>query len=474
MPDAILRGLLQAAPNAGATFQNYGAVIPQGNDLVIPDATCANIAAINALTMREQIAIDANHYPEIADAMLRRIPAEFRDPDIPRPNQIHITEGYGRLTRLDTATLRLTAARTIAREREIIIDDLLPCLVGDFGARYVTAVESNVAQEGLISLTKILTLAGRYGVQRSRHLVSQSVMSGVLPHSLEVLGIVDALTRFPPLFLTMPIHYLGVSWHFQTTAMWRFPNVPTNGLSKHISVSLSPLSASPDAQGLFGLVGMNEAEIWRFLRFVTRGVNRLLSFVNDFREFCAGDLSVDLVRKCQAYGAIHLIFADLQGMGSATGAYNRISYATAALDKIANLRAQLNEYWNGQPTIEREAFKGLVTASQRDHLKILVGRRLRQMNYDHLAQVMEGVIDTCYQDVWDAYGNITEAELTARLWSQRNLRHGTYLIRQQFETVFFDSPGTVPDSLATVVFVLLMGLISDPREFLSFRPVIAP
>ena len=61
-----------------------------------------------------------------------------------------------------------------------------------------------------------------------------------------------------------------------------------------------------------------------------------------------------------------------------------------------------------------------------------------------------------------------------RLRSLRNLRHGTFLRRNQFEELFFDSEGAIPDTISTLPLLLVLGLLSAPKEFLDLRPTVLP
>lgn len=81
--------------------------------------------------------------------------------------------------------------------------------------------------------------------------------------------------------------------------------------------------------------------IFRLLRLVTAGVNRLMSFLNDPRNFLRDDGTVDFLKQIKAHSAVHLIFADTSALNYSTFAHNRISYAMSTLDKLSNLRASL-------------------------------------------------------------------------------------------------------------------------------------
>jgi hypothetical protein len=191
--------------------------------------------------------------------------------------------------------------------------------------------------------------------------------------------------------------------------------------------------------------------------------------VNDFRVFASADGYVDLLKKTQAYGAAFLLFADLQAMHTSTSAHHKISFAMSILDKLANLKCQIGRSANN----DQEAFKSFVSERHWQQLRTLIGGALRAMNYADLATKFEIVVDNCYRSVRSSLdmrnGNFDEEDqLLKTLLSQRNLRHGTFLMRNQFEKVFFETAGLVSDAVGVLAFVLVIGLISDPRAFLGF------
>ena len=206
------------------------------------------------------------------------------------------------------------------------------------------------------------------------------------------------------------------------------------------------------------------------LRFVTEGVNNLLSFLNDPRNFLHSDGTANFLKQIQAHSVVQLIFADVNALNYSTSAHNRISYAMSALDKFANLRANLG--MSG----ESEAMQGFAALSQRDHLKKLIASATAKFGYIDVGKSFGSMIDNSYGEIHGQLArqcgaeSSSEMERLNRIWMQRNVRHGTFLKREQFERLFFEADGTIAGSIGTLPFLLLVGFISDPKGFLSFRP----
>jgi hypothetical protein len=346
-------------------------------------------------------------------------------------------------------------------------------MTAKLGAKFVTAVSVSAGiQQAWISLAKVLLLIQRYSEKEALQRMRAGALDGVLPTSLDALAYVDALTRFTPLHLTLPVYREGCAWHFQREAMWMFPSAPEFGLNQQFMFDLSPLSEEVSFHGLRGLRDMSTQVIWRYLRFVTTGVNRLCRFLNDPRSFAQSDGSIDLLRQAQTYSAIRLLFSDISAINYAANPHHRIGFAMSVLDKLANLRTALlgDAGYN-----ESRAMTDLVSASQGKNLRSTLARRLEAMNYDDLNASLGPMVEQCYADFHEdlskgVSGASTEGARLAYIRMLRNVRHGTFLNRGQFEDVFLSSGGNVPESLVTITFSLALGLIAEPAEFLLYRP----
>jgi hypothetical protein len=66
-----------------------------------------------------------------------------------------------------------------------------------------------------------------------------------------------------------------------------------------------------------------------------------MSFLNGPKNFANPDGTANFLKQIQAHSAVQLIFADVNALNYSTFAHNRISYTMSALDKLANLLANL-------------------------------------------------------------------------------------------------------------------------------------
>lgn len=478
MPRAIFPGLARQGLRLNPYLQNQFGIVGEieGSDLVLDDTSLDRMLRRDALSLHPQLRLEEGAEELIAAQMEQQIPSDFDEFRLDPPSKIPVASGYGRLTAIDRARSILAVAGR-SDVSKVLAEEILPLMRKDFGARFVTGVSLDAAnQQSLIALSKIMLLATSYDLGDTRKRLDRQVLAGILPFSLAIQSFLDAMTRFSPILLTLPISKLGMTWHFQGSGMHQLLSAPANGIISEFMATISPLSRSSHQFVFHGIHGMSEQNIYRFLKYCVVGINRLMRFMHDPRSFLRPDGRVDLMRKVQAYSAVHLLFADVAAINFSTTAHNRISYAMSALDKIANLRVELGHIPNYD---EVTAMVDLASLSQAAELKRMLGRCLCAQNYEDLAAILSTVIDCCYQEIHNhlqqqiGTDDAPESERLARVRAQRNLRHGTFLRNQQFETIFMNSDGTVPDTFGSLPLLLLLGFVSDPSAFLTFRPSVS-
>lgn len=115
---------------------------------------------------------------------------------------------------------------------------------------------------------------------------------------------------------------------------------------------------------------------------------------------------------------------------------------------------------------------------EKEHLKVLIARSTARLEYADLERVLCAAADECYGELQEHLKRTCkkfgyhETDLLDHIWMQRNVRHGSFLRGDTYERLFLESDGVIADTLGTLPYLLLLGLISDPAEFLSFRPAI--
>ena len=481
MSDVVFPGLGRSQGGWNAYLSGFHGLVgrPSGDDLILRVADVERaFGGRRFLRLHGQIPLVPEHDAETAASLHGLISEEMKQLQMKPPKSITVQPGYGILSDVSGATDLLA----VQADRDVVAnlrDKIIPIMRDKIGARYVTGVTIDAEEfQKFVSFAKIALLAGTYSdvLEAERHTREGEALAGAVPHALEPLSYLDALTKFSPLALTLPVRRLNCAWHFQSEKMWVFGHAPANGVLAEFGLSINPMAAESTVLGLSGLSNMNESNVWRYLRLVTESLNQLLAYLINPLNFADAGGRVDFLRQVQAMSAVRLIFADLAAMNFSTSAHQRVSFAMSALDKLANLRVQLG----GAGGAEGEAFRALCSEAQRDELIRVYRARFGAFGYDELAASFSSAILRSYNHLHAYLGEQdptkTKSEKVRldRLWMQRNVRHGMFLQRQQFEKLFLESHGRIPRTLGSLPFLLQLSLLFNSKEFLSFRPAIGP
>jgi hypothetical protein len=175
---------------------------------------------------------------------------------------------------------------------------------------------------------------------------------------------------------------------------------------------------------------------------------------------------VDFSKQIQAFGALDLLFADITGLNYSTAGFHRISCAMSALDKLANLLKRVGVVSGDETAI----FKSLFSTDQCQRSCEIVRERVGAVNSyvsDELVRMLRDVYEAVHNHYREDMGDTaSEAEILERIRQQRNLRHGTFLMGDQFRRLFGQTRGTVAEEVMMVAFLLTLTLALDPRRFL--------
>lgn len=478
MPDLRFRGLAARNPdfpNLLAQYYGYRAQ-RDGGDWVVP----ANDPSLRAgppdmLEFHGQREIHPQNFEELARHLTELVPSEFDLYQPSPPDQVHLSSDYGLLSDVEEIITKVSISPK-SQVEAILAEELLPFLYENLHARFVTPVTLSASkQQAYTSIAKIVLLNELFGTEETSSLISgRNSLDGVLPQSLDFLSFLEALTRFSPIAFTLPVRRWGCMWHFQAEAMWSFPHAPTHGIFREFYYPLNPLGADVGMYGFAGLTGMSEQNVWRYLRACVEGLNALLSYMNDPRNFTTATGEVDYLKQIQTYSLMNLVFADLLGMNYSTSSHNRISYAFSTLYKIGNIKKALGSFTETETSISTK----LCSYSQKEKLKNIFRRKLdpirRELSDSFIAvteEAYEGLHSHLAQEIGDAAN--TESSRLERLRMMRNVySHGTFLSKNQFENTFLKASGTLPEGIAMIPFLLVLGLTLDPRDFLTFDPQI--
>lgn len=460
--------------------QRWAGVCPvrSGNDYIIPSKDSKRLTFGNILNLHPQTALEVGKEQEIALRLYGQVPEDMK-PYQPAPQMIGIHAAYGLLSEMETVK-----AEVLVQSEDgvagVLAYNALPLMMTRYNMEYVSGVSVEaVYLQKFISFAKVAALATHHVEKEKteRALLDKHAMESIVPNSLEPIGFMDALTRCSPVAMTLPLHRQGCAWHFYRNGMPVFSKIVSEGLTRESMYSIDPLVASSNITGWQKLGGMGEKNIWRYLSMCVNGINTLFRHLNDVRNFAGDDGAIDFYKMVQAYSAVRLVFADLAQMHCSSDGHNRVTYALGMLDKLANLRVQLGGQYSRTPQGESAAMRELCAMSQGEELKRVFRQKLRIVD-DGMTETFCRMVDNAYQELHEHLGNQrddaaqSETVRLERLRSQRNLRHGAFLSGKQFESLFFESDGSVPHTIATIPFLLLVAFMLDPKAFLAFKPTL--
>lgn len=446
-----------------------------GNDWVVPASDpIYRQGPRDFLTLHGQIEFGEGDFEDIAVRLVSLIPSAFdkrREEDRERV-RVEIDESsklhylYGLLVQL--VHLQRDEVARFLKEK------ILPFMADEMEAQRVTPISIDPAYfQGIFTLIKFALLLSEHDSAKVEELVfKRRAFNGILPSVFSPLTYIETLTRLAPYAMTLPIDRDGCSWHFQSEAMWVFSHIHTEGLFHQFMNDLNPVGEEVSMLGFSGIQNMSENNIWKYLRILVHKMNGLLRYIYDPKTFVDPETrTINFGMQIQAIGCLDLLFADILSSNYSTSSYHRQNSSMAALDKLANLKRHLGGINRTEGTI----FRGLATTRQRDHIVSIFekatlphGNEIR----DGLVRMTEETFERIYEHYREDLGDkdATEDVITERLWHQRNLKHGTFLSREQFKKLFHRARGTVPKDLITLPFLLTLALVFEPKEFLQFDP----
>lgn len=428
-----------------------------------------------ALKMHHQIALDRNRFPDVAQKMVEVIPKHYEEFDREAkrdvPDKINIPGGFGLSTDLSLA-LNKVAFALKDELTECISETLLPIMVEKFNAQYVVPITVNAEQQQTYqSFAKVILLAQHHGSDKIKNLIEKKVSSGIAMDPLSILSCFDSLTRYAPIAFSMPVRRHGCSWHFYGDGFKFFNILATQGIFQELLYTEHPRSDNPLLTGLFGVRSIDKDNIWRLLRVVKDGLNHLFRFINDHRTYAASDGTINFLLQMQAFGGVRMLFSDLFQLISNMDSHSRITFTFGFLDKMANLKKHLGGLNKIESTISYE----LASLSQCRELRHLINKDLCSLRPE-LSQALLPAVRRCYLGIHRGLRNEigspeeSESARIKRLNSYRNMNHGTFLNRSQFEGLYLESSGIIPREFVTLPYLLAFGLIANPSSFLSFDP----
>jgi hypothetical protein len=264
---------------------------------------------------------------------------------------------------------------------------------------------------------------------------------------------------------TIPVTRHGCAWHFIGEQSVMIPHLGAAGFMQKMLNPINPRVTCTNMFGLKHFAKLRASQIVSLLAMVVKGINDLFRFLLDPRNYMQDDRTVDWVRQLQSVGAVHLLFADLMAINYSMQAHSQVTMSF--LDKLANI-------WKSFGSSNRdevELFKCLLSIRQAKMLRKAI-RELEGVDPE-MREYLCAAIGKTYAGFHRHIGRLIgqgrsiERKRLDYARCMRNFHHGAFLNRQQFEKVFVDTTGTVPEEFTGLPFFLALGLLIDPKAFVT-------
>lgn len=444
-----------------------------GNELVVPEKDQAlQKGPKDVLKLHSKIDLITTSERAAAKKMVSAIPRDFDD--IYRHGEItnHTISGnFGVISRIEKAIAEITITEK-HHLVDLLAESVIPLMKSEFGARYVAPISMNaILQQQFNSFSKFALLQDRYGIEATGSLINErNALGGIeMTGGLDILSFIEPLTRINPVLFTYPLQREGCVWHFYSDAGSVLNIQGARSMIDQFSPGLTPrydkIGMNPH------LPNLNADSIWRLLRVSVRGTNNLMRYLNDPRTFADENGKVDWLMQVKARGLILLLFSDFNALCTSYSPHERINFAFSILDKIANIRKELGGIISNESALsigglsisEAKKLRNLFRSSYRD-IAPLVGKMLAQETTNAYRRLHLKIGRQSKPE------KRSEEDRLKKLRAFRNLNHGTYLKNDQFDLLFLESFGGIPEEIGTIPWLLIHALIADPEQFIKFDP----
>lgn len=450
------------------------AITRDGNDWIISEKDRAlRRGPRPVLTLRQLIELKRENCATIAATLSSFVPTDFEKYERARPKEpTRISDGVGVITDLDAC---MHEVFLVDRDElpGVIERGLLPLMIEKFGMTHATACTIDAPrQQAHVSLAALSTLISAVGLDETKVLREQrGVLDSIMLSNIDPLLFTQAFMVFNPLVIALPVNRLGCIWYFFRPKPFVLRRTIARGVIDHVVLDTAPRVDGASIFGLRGLEAIDADDIWRFLRFVIDGINRLMIWANDLRSFQRATGEVDFKKQVRVYCAIRLLFADLLNIVCSMSAHTRIGASFSVLDKLANLKVGVS----AADVSEADLMMRLASVDQGKVLRESIsGVAFRYSNT--LADALGRTVTECFHRVHDDLAreiglpNPLEIDRLRLLRAHRNLHHGPFFRdATDFDRLFMRAEGHVPEDLATLAYVLMLGLVTSPAEFIGYQ-----
>jgi hypothetical protein len=441
-------------------------LVQDGTELLILDGSAVEAACSRpSLTSEAPIWNTAENAEVIIRAAMRTVgpmPAPVAQPAT-RPTEIYANYGYA-------AQIRELLIRFMVVEEARFPDELknnfLPKMRQYFNEHRLTLVQSCPYYYKICAFHKILALTAEYGLENARaKSLDENYLRGLLPDPPIALAYLDTLLGIRPALFALPFRRAFSGVYLSSRRPIILPEEGHISIFEQFKFSDAPEISVPENGPRLGWK-FDQASTLGYLLAAIGAVNNMIAFFSNPLRFLDDQRVVLLNKYLQTQSAIRLLFYDLQDLTNALHPFDKMRAAFNVLDKLANLKSGFASV----ATADEDVFYALLRPESGERAARVFRHHLRSEG-GGINRVFARVVRRSYEVLWESL----RRELPTRSDQQRlqylrtfrNLSHGPFLRRNQWENVFLSSSGRVPDVLSWVALFLVWWLMLAPEDFTS-------
>lgn len=474
-----LTGLAGLGGENKATIERYTgySLEKEGNDWVVYDDDPALRAPQKDVLSLHSDGLSlgsASAIAEIASECLGFLNPAFEAVDQEKPSNISVSSNLGLISELEQARQFYFWEKT-HHLAATLVGEVIPRMV-KLGAKRVYPIRVN--SEGFyskIALAKISYLNRHHGLEIAQDKVlNERILEAALPSPIEPLQNLNALLFLSPYAFALPLERVGSALLFAPERTWQFPNILTSNIFDQID-STNDVFGTNKLTFLF----LGRETSWRlvrqFIQLAVASINNLLRYFSDPVNFLAENGEFDELRLIKAHSLLRLMIADVKAINATSSHHGKSRLTFQFIDKIANLIVEM------QPTKAASRKREETLAAQHfyraeifDELITILGYHGRQKDRrlgDLLTKAISRVATTTRDDIQAVFKKAGEPDSNDRRIEYfrilRNLGHGTFLDRKQFEELFLKLNPVIPTEFTYLPWLVLLALGLAPDRVLS-------
>lgn len=445
------------------------ALYRDGDDWVVYDNDTSIIAGPRDVfsSIDKPYRLISENYDTIAEKFVKDfLVPEFEENLKPPKETILVSDDYGINSELKRISIEFFFTQS-SRLQSILRQKVLPFMQDKLGASFVCPVGMDVKyQQAKISFAKISHLASIHGIDATQKLVfEKKALDSILPKSLDMFSLIDALIVSTPIATAIPLHRAGSSLYFLRDKPWVIHRTGATGFFEQALNNQEPISDRISFNPIFENIKYRDTKAL-FSKAVI-GANSLLRYLNDPRTFLQnGEFAPALV--IESYSSLRLLIADLLALNYTLSSYLRQKIAFSFLDKMANLIWGLTGKSSSKET---DIFKRLLSLEMGKHIASTLKYHFRSTN-EKLGALLHKNILKLYEDIHKEIGKHLGADNTEEnrlnlIRTLRNLTHGTYLLGDKFEKHFYTGAPVVPSGIVAIPFCIMWAFTLEPNRILK-------